>query len=327
MTRTMLLVAGLTAALLVLTPLAAAQKAGKVYRIGTLLNGSPVSHKFYLDWYRQGLGDLGYVEGRNYVFVSRWAMGKRKRIPGLAKELVEAKVDVIIVSGGTPTRAAAKATKTIPIVVGSASGLGTYGFVASLARPGGNVTGSTAFDPGMEGKRLQLLREAVPGARRVAFLFYPGKRSLAELKRSENAARTLGMNIQPLPVRTLGEIEAAFQAMAKQRPDAMVMNSNNVVFPNRRRVGELTIARKLPAICARERIANTGCLMAYVPDRSYMNSRAAVFVDKIFKGANPGDLPVERPTTYKLIVNMKVAKAIGITVPPTILLRATEVIE
>lgn len=304
-----------------------AQQGGKVWRIGTLMNGSPATHGHNLEWYRQGFKELGYVEGRNYVFVSRWASGQRKRLPGLAKELVTANVDVIMVNGGAPTRAVAKATKKIPIVVGSASGLGTWGLVASLARPGGNVTGSTAFDPGLEGKRLELLREATPGVRRVAFLFFPLKRVRKELKRTETAAQTLGVKIIPFRVRSLGDIEDAFVSMVNERSDALIVPSSNVTYFNRKRVAELVTARKLPAICARQKIAKTGCLMAYAPDRSFMNRRAAVFVDKILKGANPGDLPVERPTKYKLIVNLKLAKALGIKVPPSILLRATEVIE
>ncbi len=318
----------IAAAFLILAPWTAhAQQAEKVWRIGTLLSGSPATHGHYVDWFRQGLGDLGYVEGRNYVFVSRWAMGKRKRMPALAKELVEAKVDLILVSGGTATRAAAKATRTIPIVVGSASGLGTWGLVASLAKPGGNVTGSTAIGPELSGKRLELLREAVPGARRVAYLLFPGKRSLKELKRTETAAQSLGVKIKPFPVKTLGDIEGAFAMMTKERPDALVIASSTILYFNRKRVAELVTAQKIPAVCARQKIANTGCLMAYVPDRSRMNRRAAVFVDKIFKGANPGDLPVERPTKFELIINLKTAKALGITVPPSIMLRATEVIE
>ncbi|MCZ6625562.1 MAG: ABC transporter substrate-binding protein [Deltaproteobacteria bacterium] len=267
------------------------------------------------------------MEGRNYVFVSRWAKGQRKRLPGLAKELVDANVDVILVNCGNPRRAVAKATKKIPIVVGSASGLGTWGLVASLARPGGNVTGSTAFDPGLEGKRLELLREAVPGIRRVAFLFFPLKRIRKELKRTETAGQTLGVKIIPFPVRSLGDIEDAFVSMVNERSDALIVPSSNVTYFNRKRVAELVTARKLPAICARQKIAKTGCLMAYAPDRSFMNRSAAAFVDKILKGANPGDLPVQRPTRYNLIVNLKLAKALGFTVPPSILLRATEVIE
>ncbi len=296
-------------------------------RIGTLLSGSPASHGHYLQWYRQGFKDIGYVEGRDYVFVSRWAGNQRKRLPALAKELVAAKVDLIIASGGTATRSAAKATKKIPIVVGSAGGLGTWGLVATLARPGGNVTGSTAFDPGLEGKRLDLLREAAPSAKRVAFLFFPGKRGLRELKRSENAAGLLGVKIQSFPVRTLDEIEASFRSMKREGVDALVINSSIINYSNRRRIAELVTVRKLPAICARQKIAKTGCLMAYVPDRSLMNRRAAIFAGKILKGADPGQLPVERPTRYKLIVNLKLARAIGITVPRAILLRADKVIE
>ncbi len=326
MTRRLLYFAAI--ALLLMTPWAVeAQNLEKIWRIGTLHHGSPDNRGHYLEWYRQGFKELGYVEGRNYVFVSRWSKGQRKRLPALAKELVRAEVDVILVNGGTPTRAAAKATKTIPIIVGSASGLGTWGLVASLARPGGNVTGSTAFDPGLEGKRLELIMEAVPDVRRVAFMFGSYKRGRDELKRSETAAGVLGIKIQPLPVRTLEEIKAGFRSMAREKADALIMNSNAIVFSNRRRIAGLVAAQKLPAICARGKIAKTGCLMTYVADWSLMNRRAAVFVDRILRGANPGDLPIERPTKYKLIVNLGLAKALGITLPPSILLRADEVIE
>jgi putative ABC transport system substrate-binding protein len=314
-------------ALMALAPTVRAQQAEKVWRIGTLLHGSPATRGHYIEWYRQGFRKLGYVEGRNYVFVSRWSRGNRKRLPVLAKELVHAGVDVILVAGNTPLRAAAKATKNIPIVVGSASGLGTWGLVASLAKPSGNVTGSTAYDPGLGGKRLQLLREVVPDARRVALLTGPTKRGRSELKRIKTAARTLGVKIQFLPVGNLEEFEESFRSITRERADALIIISNSVTNSHRKRVGELVKARKLPAICAYEPMAKTGCLLTYVADWSLMNRRAPIFVDKIFKGANPGDLPVERPTKYKLIVNLKLARAIGIKVPSSILLRATDVIE
>ena len=316
-------------AILAITQPAYAQDKGKVWRIGTLLMGSPATRGHVLEWYRQGFKKLGYVEGRNYVFVSRWAKGQAKRLPALAKELVKEKVDVIVVNGGMVLRAAGKVTKTVPIVVGSAGSLGSFGFVASLARPSGNVTGSTAIGPELSGKRLELLRESVPSARRVAVLFIAHKAKFKELERTETAARTLGVKIRPLPVRTRTrrEIESAFAVMAKERPDALVITSGIITNFNGQRISELVIAQKLPAICARQRIAQHGCLMAYVPDRALMSRRTAHFVDKILKGANPGDLPIERPTKFKLIVNLKVAKAIGITVPHSILLRADEVIE
>lgn len=325
-----LLIPGIvSAAAIFLAPLVAqALETSKVWRIGTLANGSPATHGQYVEWYRQGLTDLGYVEGRNYVFVSRWAMGKRERLLALARELIVAKVDVIMVSGGTPTRMAAKATKTIPIVVGSASGLGTWGLIASFAKPGGNVTGSTAFVPGLQGKRMELLMEAVPGARRIGFMFFPGnKRGMDELKRTQTAARKLGATFKPFPVRTLGDIEDTFASTVHRPVDALMLTSSNIIYFNRKRVAEFVAQRKLPAICARQNIENTGCLLAYVPDRAIMNRRAAVFVDKILKGAKPGDLPVERPTKYKLIVNRKLARVLGIDLPGSILLRATEVIE
>lgn len=313
--------------ILAVPQLTLAQEKEKVWRIGTLLNGSPADRGFYLEWWRQGLQNLGYREGRNYVFVSRWSRGNRKRFPALAKELVDARVDVILVAGNPPLRAAANATKKIPIVVGSATGLGTWGFVASLAKPGGNVTGSTAFDPGLEGKRLQLIREISPGARRVGLLFLPTKRGKAELRRSQNAAGPLGMEIQPFSVKSPEQLESQFRSMKRELTDALIMNSNHVVTDNKKRLGELVKAQKLPTICGIELLTKAACVLTYVADWSLMNHRATIFVDKIFKGANPGDLPVQRPTKYKLIVNQKLAKALGITVPSSILLLADEVIE
>ncbi len=325
---TKMLTISIAATFLVLAPLAAgAQEAGKVARIGTLLSGSPATHGHYVDWFRQGLRDLGYVEGRNYVLVSRWAMGKRKRIHRLAAELARAKVDVIFVNGSTVVKAVAKATRTIPIVVGSATGLGTYGLVASLARPGGNVTGSTSISLELAGKRMQLLKEIVPGIRRVAYLFTGRKRSTKTLKQTEAVGRALGVKIQPFAVKSLEELERALAAMKGARPDAIYAAGASVVFYHKKRVIAFANSMNLPVMCTRVEMARTGCLMAYVPDRTYQMRRAAAFVDKILKGANPGDLPVERPTKFRLVINLKAAKTLGITVPPSILLRATEVIE
>ncbi|MDX1485720.1 MAG: ABC transporter substrate-binding protein [Alphaproteobacteria bacterium] len=307
---------------------AAAQDTKKVWRIGTLFNGSPETHGHYLRWYSEGFARLGYVQGRDYVFVSRWGRGQQDRVPALARDLVAAKVDLIMANGGTPVRSVARATKRIPIVVGSASGLGTWGFVKTLAKPGGNVTGSTAFDPGLEGKRLDLLREVAKGAKRIGFMFQPKKRGRAEFGRTKTAGQKLGVEIKPFAIRSLGDIEGAFQEPeTNDRVDALILSSGAIVYFNRKRIAALVKLRKLPTICARQKIKNTGCLIAYVPDRRVMNRRAAIFADKIFKGAYPGDLPVERPTKYTLVVNLKLARAIGITVPSSLLLRADEVIE
>ncbi len=325
---TKLLSISIAAVFLALAPIKAnAGKAAMVWRIGTLLSGSPTTHGHYIEWFRQGLGDLGYVEGRNYIFVSHWGMGKRKQMPGLAAELVATKVDVIFVMGRASLGAMKKATKTIPIVVGAVRNIIGGAFVASLARPGGNITGSTFNAFALNGKRLGLLREAVPGARRVALLFVPRKRSLRDLKQTEAAGKTLGLKIQPFEVRTPDDIEGAFASMVKERADTLIINLGAFTNFHRKRLAALAITKNIPAMCEQASFAHAGCLMAYAIDRKHTGHRAAVFVDKILKGANPGDLPVERASWYKLVVNLKTSKALGITLPPSIFLQATEVIK
>ncbi len=307
----------------------AAEGAEKVWRIGTLFSGSPSTHGHYVDWFRQGLGDLGYVEGQNYIFVSHWGMGKRKLIRRLAKQLVKDKVDVIFVNGGTVVRAVGKATRTIPIVVGSAGQLGSYGLVASLARPGGNVTGSTAMSHDLAGKRLELLKKIVPGIRRVAYIFTGGrKKSVSKkLKQTKVGGRALGIKIKPFTVKSLEQLEGALAEIKATRLDAILTAGARVAFYHKKRVIGFANSMNVPVMCERVEMARAGCLMAYVPDRKHQMRRAAAFVDKILKGAKPGELPVERPTKFRLVINLKTAKALGITVPPSILLRATEVIK
>jgi putative ABC transport system substrate-binding protein len=316
----------LALAFLTALPVAEAQQTNPA-RIGTLFGGSPTTHGRYVNWLRQDLQDLGYVEGQNYVFVSRWAMGKYKRLPKLAMELVDEKVDVIVVNGGSSVRALGKATQTIPVVVGSAGNLGTYGFVASLARPGGNVTGSTFNTSDLTTKRLGLLKEAVTGARRVAFLFYPLGRAKRELNRIEIVGESLRLKIQPLQVRTLGEIEGAFVSMVNKGADALMINLSAVTIFHRKRIAALAIKKKIPTMCEQASFAHAGCLMSYAADRRHMMRRAAAFVVKILRGAKPADLPVELASRFKLVVNLKTAKAIGITLPASIFLQATDVIE
>jgi putative ABC transport system substrate-binding protein len=317
----------IVSAVLLFAPLVAqAQQVGKVPRIGILMSGSPASHKHFVDWFRQGLRDLGYVEGKNFVAVNRWAMGKRKRLPWLVKELIKDKVDVIVINGSSSIKAALKVTRTVPIVVGFSSLLARS--VTSLARPGGNITGST-YDAGTLGpKRLGLLREAVPGARRVTFLFVPSTKNVFEnVKGMETAGKGLGIKVQPLGVRTLGEIESAFISMVKERADALIIRRSSVTNIYRKRLAALAITNKLPTMCDQEPFARAGCLMTYTPDHQHTMRRAAAFVDKILKGAKPAELPVEMATRYNLVVNLKTAKALGIRLPPSILLQANEVIE
>ncbi len=325
MMRTIICVIGLAISLVAAPLVSKAQQPEKPARIGILLSGSPATHGQYVDWFRQGLSDLGNVEGRNFVFVHRWAMGKRKLLPALAAELVAGKVDVILVNGGTSIRAVMKATRTIPIVVGTAGNLTKH--VDSLARPGGNITGSTFNVSVLNGKRLGLLVEAFPGARRVAFVHSPLDRALRDLKRNQVAGKALGLKIQPFRVRTVAEIEAAFVSMVNQRADALIINLSSVTIFHRNRLAALAIKNKLPTMCEQALFARAGCLMAYAADREHMLRRAAAYVDKILKGAEPADLPVEIASRYKLVVNLKTSKALGITLPPSILLQADEVIE
>ena len=305
---------------------AAAQQEGKVPRIGILMVGSPSSNAQTVNWFRQGLSNLGYVEGENFVAVNRWAMGKRKRLPALTKELIKDKVDVIVINGNSSIKAVLKVTRTIPIVVGSAGNLAKY--VTSLARPGGNITGSTYDSRALGTKRLALLKDALPGAQRVAYLFLRSdKNILGDLKRIETAANARGIKIQPLHVRNPGDIESAFVSMVKERADALFIRQSGPTMFHRKRLAALAITKKLPTMCEHASFARAGCLMTYTRDLRQMMRRAAVFVNKILKGAKPADLPVEVATRYKLVVNLKIAKVLGITLSPSVLLQATEVIE
>ena len=305
---------------------ATAQQAGKVPRIGILMSGSPANYKYIVDWFIEGLRDLGYVEGRNYVAVNRWAMGKQKRLSALAKELIKEKVDVIVINGTSSIRAVLKVTKTVPIVVGSSGILPK--FVTSLARPGGNITGLTYDSRTLGTKRLALLKEAVPGAQRVAWLFLRSdKNILGDLERLETAAAARGIKIKSFQVRTPGEIESVFVSMVNDRADALFIRQSGPTIFHRKRLAALAITKKLPTMCEHVTFASAGCLMTYTRDLRHMMRRAATYVDRILNGSKPGDLPVEVAARYKLMVNLKTARALGITLPPSILLQATDVIE
>lgn len=301
-----------------------AQQPVNAPRIGVLVSGSPATHKLFVDAFGQALGELGYVGSQSAVLEYRWAEGKLERFPALAAELVHLKVDVIV-AGGTPAvRAAKRATSTIPIVVWGASNLVGSGLVASLARPGGNVTGTHDLSPELSGKRLELLKETIPRLTRVAILWSPPTLQLPEI---ETAARTVGVQLQLEEVRAPDQFQRAFAAMTRERANALVIAQSSFTLFHRRQLLDLAIRSRLPMVCEASEWAPDGCLMAYGPDRIDAIRRAAGFVDRILKGAKPADLPVEQPRKFDLAINLKTAKILGLTIPQSVLLRADHVIQ
>jgi putative ABC transport system substrate-binding protein len=314
------------------SPVAAeAQEAAKIVRIGYLplnLAGGPHLHEAF----RQGLRDLGYVEGRNLVIEYRDAEGKPERLPALAAELVALKVDVIVVTGGTLAALAAKqATRTLPIVFTVAADPVTDGLVTSLARPGGNVTGLSAFALELVGKRLEQLTQAVPGLSRVAVLWQPGaageRTEKDMLKEAEVAAQALGVRLQFVEARGPDDFDRAFSDMTKAHAGALTVLGSAMFFNERRRLVDLAAKHRLPTVFPWRQGVDAGGLMSYGPNGPDLYRRAATYVDKILKGAKPGDLPVEQPTKFELVINMKTAKALGLTIPPSVLGRADHVVE
>jgi putative ABC transport system substrate-binding protein len=315
-------------------PLAAeGQQPAKVPRIGWLLTGSleAPETKALLDAFRQGARELGYVEGQNIVIEYRAAEGRLDRFPALAAELVRIKVDLIVAGSTSAARAAQQATTTIPIVAPTMADPIGDGLVASLARPGGNITGLTFLGPELAPKRLELLKEALPKMSRVVGIWHPG--SLSErtakdmLSQTEAAARKLGVQLQLVEVRSPDEIDRAFSTMARQRPDAFVMFPSVMFFIERRRVIDLAQKHRLPSIYVSREFVEPGGLMSYGASIADLFRRTATYVDKILKGAKPADLPVEQPTKFELVINLKTAKSLGLTIPPSLLQRADEVIQ
>jgi ABC-type uncharacterized transport system substrate-binding protein len=308
---------------LLATPLAAvAQPAEKVPRIG-LLDYSPVWEPF-----RQALRDLGYVEGQNIAIEYRPTEGRQELLREHAAELVRLKVDVIVAAGTPPTQAAMQATTTIPIVMVSTGDPLRTGLVASLARPGGNVTGNTILGAELSGKRLQLLKEMLPNVSRVAFLWNPANASLiSHFNEIQAAARALGLTLQSVEVRDPKEFESAFLKMMRDRPDALIMTADTMHRLHLERIVDFAANRRLPAMYQLKAYVEAGGLMSYGASLSDLFRRAAVYVDKILKGAKPADLPVEQPTKFELTINLKTAKALGLTIPHSVLLRADQVIE
>ena len=306
---------------------ARAQQTGKLYRIGFLWDGPDVFPDA-LEAFRQGLRELGYVEGRNIAIEYRWAEGKPERMRELAEELVRLKVDVIMAPSSIYTAAAKRATTTIPIIFMSHADPLATGHVASLARPGGNATGLSLMMTETNVKGLELLKEAVPGLSRVAVIFDPATPSHGPgLKAVEDAGPALGLRIQSVAVRSATEYDEAFSAIVRERADGVLVLSTPLFIAGAKRLAELAITHKMPSLFGPRQHVQAGGLMSYSPDRADLWRRCAIYVDKILKGAKPADLPVQRPTKFELVINLKTAKAIGLAVAPSFILRADEVIE
>jgi ABC-type uncharacterized transport system substrate-binding protein len=310
-------------------PLAAhAQQPKKIPRIGFLSAASVSGEADRLDAFRLGLSELGYVEGQNVAIESRWAEGKYDRLPGLAAELVRLKVDVIVTYGPPAIQAAKEATRTIPIVMAGIIDPVATGFVASLARPGGNITGLSLMAPELIGKQLQILKEIVPTVSRVALLGNPANTGNApQVRHAQDAARALGVRLQPLEARGPGEIDSAFAAMTREQAGALIVLVDVMFDVERARIADLAAKRRLPTVYGLAPHAEAGGLMSYGGNIDDRFRGTAIYVDKILKGAKPADLPVEQPTKFELVINMKTAKTLGIRIPQSILARADRVIE
>ncbi len=304
---------------------AEAQQAPKVYRVGMLLAGERPAQ---VDALRQGLRELGYTEGENVVVEVRHANGRFERLPAIATELVRLKVDVIVATGSEGVQAAKNVTQTIPIVMTYVGDPVSRGFVASLAHPGGNITGVANAAGELDAKRLELLKEAVPRLARVAVLWNPGQPAhSAQLKALEAGARSLGVDLLPVEIRVPEDLANAFARILRDRASAVTMLGSLLHSQNLMRIAELTRRANLPAISYNLRFPEVGGLMAYAGKEEDVFRRAAAYVDRILKGARPANLPVEQATRFELIINLKTAKALGLTIPPSVLQRADQVIE
>jgi putative ABC transport system substrate-binding protein len=310
---------------------AEAQQPKKVPRLGYLSAQDPVGESTRSEPFLAALRELGYTEGQNIAIEYRYGEGKRDRVPELAAELVRLKVDIIVVAGGTAhVEAARNATKTIPIVM-TGAGLDPVeaGLVESLARPGGNVTGITNLNPELGGKRLELLKEAVPKLARVAYVYEPDNpASVLDVKEFlPGAARALRLTLQPWEVRAADGFEKVFAALNKKRPDGLYMLGGPLINANQKRIVSLALKSRLPSMYVRREFVDAGGLMSYGADNADGYRRVAYFVDRILKGAKPADLPVEQPTKFEFVINLKTAKQIGVTIPPDVLARATKIIK
>jgi len=320
------LLIGLT---LALVDRAEGQQPSKVPRIGYLTGAAPDGQLDRIEAFRQGLRELGYVEGKNIVIEWRSAEGKLDRLPARAAELVRLKVDIIVTAGPLATRAAKEATNTIPIVISQDPDPVGNGFVASLARPGGNITGLSSLTADLSGKRLELLKEIIPKLTRVAVFgtSISTGNNVQQRREIELAAEAFKVQLQYLDILDPKDIETAFQEASKGRADAVLVVPSSVLISRRKQVVELAVKSRLPAIYSTSQYVVVGGLMSYGVNTADVDRRAATYVDKILKGTKPADLPVEQPTKFELIINLKAAKQIGLTIPPNVLARADKVIK
>lgn len=310
-----------------LSPMAAhAQRPAKAHRVGVLMTATPAAASHIVAAFADAMRELGHVEGKNVVFEYRWAEGRPERFPELAADLVQQTVDVIVASSQGPALAAKRATRTIPIVMVNVTDPVEAGLVARLARPGGNVTGlSQQLTSGIRGKQLQLLKEALPRVSRVVVLRSPA--TTVGLQEYATAGQALALRVQFVEVRSRDDLERAFAAMARDRTDALVVPGDTFLFTERWRVAALAREHRLPGIYSLREFTEAGGLMSYSARITEQFRRAAVYVDKILRGASPATLPVESPSQYELVINMNTARALGLTIPPLVLLRADQLIE
>jgi putative ABC transport system substrate-binding protein len=314
---------------LTLAPVAAeGQPAGRTVTIGYLGNSSPSLESNLVEAFRDGLRQRGYVEGQNLVIKYVWAEGQQERYAVLARELVSLKPDVILAAGTPGTLAAKQATQSIPIVTAVAGEPVAAGLVSSLAKPSGNVTGLATLAPELEGKRLELFKEAIPKLSRVVALLNPANPfTTIAWKATQPAAEALGVKLQPVEARSPNDLDRALATIKSARPDGLIVLPDRLLLAYRKSIVQFMVKNRLPGMFPFRDFAQEGGLMAYGPDYTDMFRRAATFVDKILKGAKPGDLPIEQPTKFELVINLKTARALGLTIPKTILLQADQVIE
>jgi putative ABC transport system substrate-binding protein len=320
----------LAGGVLIIAPLAVrAQQAGKVYRIAFLGASSPALESELVAAFRQGLGDLGYIEGQNIVIEYRWAEGRYDRYPAFVAEAVRLKVDVIVTAGTPAALAAKEGTRTLPIVMAVIGDPIAAGVVSSVARPGGNITGSTSMTPEIDAKRLELLKEVVPGASRIAVLWNPANpNNRARIREMKAAAKSLRLTLEPLvDVADSEQLEKGFGAIVAARSQALIMVSDRALLSHRDRIVAFATKRRLPGLYAYREFVEAGGLASYAPSYPAMFRRAATYVDKILKGAKPSELPIEQPTKFELVINLKTAKALGLTIPQSVLGRADEIIQ
>jgi len=300
----------------------------KIPRVGFMGNSTAALEANLVGSFRDGLREHGYEEGRNIIIEYRWADGKYERFPALVAELIATKVDVIVTAGTPAALAVKKATTTVPLVMVAVGDPVGTGLVQSLARPGGNLTGLSSIAPDLEGKRLELLREVVPTLSHVAVFFNSlNPFHVVSMQQAHSAAQALGIKLQQHDIRKSEDLDGAFAAIRKERPDALLILADRVFLHNRQRMMEFTNEQRLPNVNAYTELIEAGGLMSYGPSYEDMHKRAAIYVDKILKGAKPADLPIEQPTKFTFIINLKAAKALGLTVPPTLLSFADKVIE